>query len=182
MRAERMCGLARFVLGLTSTAEQTAATQWFERTLDDSAPRRLILPQAFLATDAQLVLYDNIAKGLVVVPGVIRRTLEQYLPFLASERILMEATKAGGDRQELHEAIRRHSHAATAQIRDGFQNDLVSRLSSDSLFASVDLAAAMDVKGLAGRAGEQVREFVSGPVATALEDCSHRAGESSLRV
>ncbi len=182
MRAERMCGLARFVLGLTSTAEQTAATQWFERTLDDSAPRRLILPQAFLATDAQLVLYDNIAKGLVVVPGVIRRTLEQYLPFLASERILMEATKAGGDRQELHEAIRRHSHAATAQIRDGFQNDLVNRLSSDSLFASVDLAAAMDVKGLAGRAGEQVREFVSGPVATALEDCSHRAGESSLRV
>ena len=124
MRAERMCGLARFVMGLLTTTEQTAATQWFERTLDDSAPRRLVLPQAFLATDAQLVLYANIAGGLVVVPGAIRRTLEQYLPFLSSERILMEGTKAGGDRQELHEAIRRHSHAATARIREGYDNDL----------------------------------------------------------
>ena len=111
MRAERMCGLARFVMGLLTTTGQTAATQWFERTLDDSAPRRLVLPQAFLATDAQLVIYANIAGGLVVLPGAIRRTLEHYLPFLASERILMEGTKAGGDRQELHEAVRRHSHA-----------------------------------------------------------------------
>ena len=182
MRAERMCGLARFVMGLLATAEQTAATQWFERTLDDSAPRRLVLPQAFLATDAQLVLYANIAGGLVVVPGAIRRTLEQYLPFLSSERILMEGTKAGGDRQELHEAIRRHSHAATARIRDGQDNDLAERLAADPLFAGIDLAAAMEVQGLAGRAAAQVGEFIAGPVAEALKACPHRAGESALRV
>ncbi len=182
MRAERMCGLARFVMGLLTTTEQTAATQWFERTLDDSAPRRLVLPQAFLATDAQLVLYANIAGGLVVVPGAIRRTLEQYLPFLSSERILMEGTKAGGDRQELHEAIRRHSHAATARIREGYDNDLAERLATDPLFASIDLAAAMEVQGLAGRAAAQVDEFLAGPVAEALKACPYRASESALRV
>jgi adenylosuccinate lyase len=182
MRAERMCGLARFVMGLLATTAQTAATQWFERTLDDSAPRRLVLPQAFLATDAQLVLYANIAGGLVVAPGAIRRTLEQYLPFLASERILMEGTKAGGDRQELHEAVRRHSHAATARIRDGQDNDLAERLATDPLFAGIDLAAAMEVQGLAGRAAAQVDEFIRGPVAEALRACPYRAGESALRV
>lgn len=182
MRAERMCGLARFVMGLLATTEQTAATQWFERTLDDSAPRRLVLPQAFLATDAQLVLYANIAGGLVVVPGAIRRTLEQYLPFLSSERILMEGTKAGGDRQELHEAIRRHSHAATARIRDGQDNDLAERLAADPLFAGIDLAAAMEVQGLAGRAAAQVDEFIAGPVAEALNACPNRANEAPLKV
>ncbi len=182
MRAERMCGLARFVMGLAATAAQTAATQWFERTLDDSAPRRLVLPQAFLATDAELVIFANIAGGLVVVPGVIRRTLEQYLPFLASERILMEGTKAGGDRQQLHEAIRLHSHAATARIRSGHDNDLTDRLAADPLFTGIDLAAAMEVQGLAGRAAAQVAEFVSGPVAEALKACPRRAEESSLRV
>ena len=169
-------------MGLLTTTEQTAATQWFERTLDDSAPRRLVLPQAFLATDAQLVLYANIAGGLVVVPGAIRRTLEQYLPFLSSERILMEGTKAGGDRQELHEAIRRHSHAATARIREGYDNDLAERLATDPLFASIDLAAAMEVQGLAGRAAAQVDEFLAGPVAEALKACPYRASESALRV
>jgi adenylosuccinate lyase len=182
MRAERMCGLARFVMGLLATTEQTAATQWFERTLDDSAPRRLVLPQAFLATDAQLVLYANIAGGLVVVPGAIRRALEQYLPFLSSERILMEGTKAGGDRQELHEAIRRHSHAATARIRDGHDNDLAERLAADPLFAGIDLAAAMEVQGLAGRAAAQVDEFIAGPVAEALNACPNRANEAPLKV
>ena len=182
MRAERMCGLGRFVMGLLTTTEQTAATQWFERTLDDSAPRRLVLPQAFLATDAQLVIYANIAGGLLVVPGAIRRTLEQYLPFLASERILMAGTTAGGDRQELHEAIRRHSHAATARMREGYENDLAARLASDPAFAGIDLEAAMEVKGLAGRAAAQVEEFVAGPVAEALRACPQRAGESALRV
>ena len=182
MRAERMCGLGRFVMGLLTTTEQTAATQWFERTLDDSAPRRLVLPQAFLATDAQLVIYANIAGGLLVVPGAIRRTLEQYLPFLASERILMAGTTAGGDRQELHEAIRRHSHAATARMREGYENDLAARLASDPAFAGIDLEAAMEVQGLAGRAAAQVEEFVAGPVAEALRACPQRAGESALRV
>ncbi len=182
MRAERMCGLGRFVMGLLTTTEQTAATQWFERTLDDSAPRRLVLPQAFLATDAQLVIYANIAGGLVVLPGAIRRNLEQHLPFLASERILMAGTTGGGDRQELHEAIRRHSHAATARMREGHDNDLAERLAADPAFKGIDLAAAMEVQGLAGRAAAQVDEFVSGPVAESLRACPQRAGESALRV
>jgi adenylosuccinate lyase len=182
MRAERMCSLGRFVMGLQPTAGQTAAVQWYERTLDDSAARRLVLPQAFLATDAQLVIYANIAAGLVVLPGGIRRNLEQHLPFLASERLLMAATTAGGDRQELHEAIRRHSHAATARIREGADNDLVERLAADPLFAGVDLAAAVTVEGLEGRAAAQVEEFLDGPVSEALAACPSRVAASDLRV
>jgi len=182
MRAERMCGLGRFVMGLAATAGQTAAVQWMERTLDDSAPRRLVLPQAFLATDAQLVIYANIAGGLVVLPGGIRRNLEAHLPFLASERLLMAGTTAGGDRQELHEAIRTHSHAATARIRAGHDNDLVARLAADPLFAGVDLEAAMDTRGLAGRASAQVEEFIAGAVRAALEDCPVRGPEAALKV
>ena len=182
MRAERMCGLGRFVMGLAATAGQTAAVQWMERTLDDSAPRRLVLPQAFLATDAQLVIYANIAGGLVVLPGGIRRNLEAHLPFLASERLLMAGTTAGGDRQELHEAIRTHSHAATARIRAGHDNDLVARLAADPLFAGVDLEAAMDTRGLAGRASAQVDEFIAGAVHAALEDCPVRGPEAALKV
>jgi adenylosuccinate lyase len=182
MRAERMCGLGRFVMGLAATAGQTAAVQWMERTLDDSAPRRLVLPQAFLATDAQLVIYANIAGGLVVLPGGIRRNLEAHLPFLASERLLMAGTTAGGDRQELHEAIRSHSHAATARIRAGHDNDLVARLAADPLFAGVDLEAAMDTQGLAGRAAAQVEEFIAGAVGIALEECPVRGPESALKV
>ena len=182
MRAERMCGLGRFVMGLSVTASQTAAVQWFERTLDDSAPRRLVLPQAFLATDAQLVLYTNIASGLVVLPGAITRNLESQLPFLASERILMAAAKAGGDRQTLHEAMRKHSHAATAGMREGKLNDLALRLAVDPLFAGIDLAQAMDRHGLAGRASAQVQEFIAGPVAGALASHPGRAGHATLRV
>jgi len=182
MRSERMCGLARFVMGLTATASQTAAVQWFERTLDDSAPRRLVLPQAFLATDAQLVIYANIAGGLVVLPGAIRRNLEHHLPFLASERLLMAAAKAGGDRQELHEALRRHSHATTARMREGHDNDLIARLATDPLFAGIDLVRAMDVPGLAGRASAQVQEFIAGPVRAALAASPTRPVESQLRV
>ncbi len=182
MRAERMCGLGRFVMGLAATAGQTAAVQWMERTLDDSAPRRLVLPQAFLATDAQLVIYANVAGGLVVLPGGIKRNLDAHLPFLASERILMVATKAGGDRQTLHEAIRTHSHAATARIREGYDNDLMARLAGDPLFTGVDLVAALETPGLAGRAAEQVEEFVHGAVRAALADCPGRAAESALRV
>lgn len=182
MRSERMCGLARFVMGFSATTSQTAAVQWFERTLDDSAPRRLVLPQAFLATDAQLVIFANIAGGLVVLPGAIRRNLEHHLPFLASERLLMAAAKAGGDRQELHEALRCHSHATTARMREGHDNDLISRLAADPLFAGIDLVQAMDVPGLAGRASAQVEEFIAGPVRTALAKCPLRAAESALRV
>ena len=182
MRAERMCGLARFVMGLQATAGQTAAVQWMERTLDDSAPRRLVLPQAFLATDAQLVIYANVAKGLVVLPGGIRRNLHDHLPFLAAEKILMAATTAGGDRQALHEALRTHSHAATARMREGHANDLAARLAADPLFDAIDLAAAMDTKDLAGRAAAQVEEFIGGAVRAALADCPARAPEAVLKV
>jgi len=182
MRAERMCGLGRFVMGLSATAGQTAAVQWMERTLDDSAPRRLVLPQAFLATDAQLVIYANIAGGLVVLPGAIRRNLEPHLPFLASEKILMAAAKAGGDRQTLHEAMRTHSHAATARMREGHDNDLAARLAADPLFAAVDLTSALDTRDLAGRASAQVEEFVGGAVKAALAECPARAPESALKV
>ncbi len=182
MRAERMCGLGRFVMGLAVTAGQTAATQWLERTLDDSAPRRLVLPQAFLATDAELVLYANIAGGLVVLPGGVRKNLEAHLPFLAAEKILMVGTQAGGDRQALHEALRTHSHAATAKIREGAANDLADRLAADPLFADVNLPAAMAADDLAGRAAEQVVEFVDSAVKAALADCPLRAPEAALNV
>jgi adenylosuccinate lyase len=141
-----------------------------------------VLPQAFLATDAQLVIYANIAGGLVVLPGGIKRNLDAHLPFLASERILMVASKAGGDRQTLHEAIRTHSHAATARIREGHDNDLVARLAADPLFKGIDLEAAMETRGLAGRAAEQVDDFVHGAVKAALADCPARAAESALKV
>ena len=177
-----MCGLARFVMGLATTAAQTAATQWLERTLDDSAPRRLVLPQAFLATDAQLVLLANIADGLVVVPGAVRRNLQAHLPFMASEKILMAATTAGGDRQALHEALRTHSHAATMHMREGGDNDLLERLAADPLFAAVDLAAALDSRDLAGRASAQVDEFVRGAVAAALAECPGRVPDAAVTV
>lgn len=182
MRAERMCGLARFVMGLTATASQTAATQWLERTLDDSAPRRLVLPQAFLATDAVLVLFADIAGGLSAVPGLIDANLRAYLPFLASERILMAATKAGGDRQALHEALRRHSHATTAAIRAGHPNDLADRLANDPLFSSLDLEAIMESSGLAGRAAEQVDAFLRGPVRETLARGPAAAAAAGVRV
>ena len=182
MRAERICSLSRFVMGLASTASQTAAVQWFERTLDDSAARRLVLPQAFLATDAVLVIYTNIARGLVVQDAIIEKNLRNDLPFLASERILMAGTTAGGDRQSLHEALRHHSHAATAEIRKGRPNDLLQRLKSDPLFASISLDSAMETSGLAGRAPQQVEDFIGGPVAETLALHTVRPKDASLRV
>jgi adenylosuccinate lyase len=161
MRAERICSLARFVMGLEPTAAATAATQWLERTLDDSAGRRLVLPQAFLAVDALLILYQNVAEGLVVYPQVIARNLEAELPFMASENILMAAVAAGGDRQDLHERIRRHSQAAAAMVKQqGVPNDLLERLGADPAFAAVDLDAALDPRKFIGRAPEQVDEFL----------------------
>jgi adenylosuccinate lyase len=162
MRAERICGLARFVISLESSVAQTAATQWLERTLDDSANRRLTLPQAFLAVDALLILYQNIAAGLEVRPAVIARHLAEELPFMAAENILMAAVSRGGDRQQLHEQIRRHSQAAAAVVKEeGKANDLLARLAGDAAFAGVDLAAATDVSRFVGRAPQQVDEFLA---------------------
>jgi adenylosuccinate lyase len=162
MRAERMCGLARFVMSLQSSAAATAATQWLERTLDDSANRRLVIPQAFLAIDAILILYENVASGLVVNERVIARHLEEELPFMATEAILMEAVERGGDRQDVHERIRRHSQAAADVVkRQGGTNDLLARLAGDRAFAGIDLAAALDPTKFVGRAPQQVDEFLA---------------------
>lgn len=170
MRAERICGLARFVISLESSAAQTAATQWLERTLDDSANRRLTLPQAFLAIDAMLLLYQNIASGLVVYPRVIAQHLQAELPFMATENILMAAVRGGGDRQALHERIRRHSLAAAAVVKqEGRENDLIARLQTDEAFAAVDWSAALDPARFVGRAPEQVDEYLRDVVAAIRE-------------
>ena len=162
MRSERICALSRFVMSLQSSPADTLATQWMERTLDDSANRRLVLPQAFLGIDAVLILYQNVASGLVVYPRVIARHLSEELPFMATENILMAAVAAGGDRQQLHEKIRRHSQAAGAVVKqEGKPNDLLERLAGDEAFAAVDLQAIMDAGRFVGRAPEQVDQFIA---------------------
>jgi adenylosuccinate lyase len=169
MRAERMCGLARFVIALEGSARETAANQWLERTLDDSVNRRLTLPQAFLAADGVLRLAINIARGLVVNSEVIDRNREQVFPFMATENILIAAVAAGGDRQQMHERIRQHSLAAAARLKagqDGMDNDLLTRLRGDPAFAGVDLDRVLAEGGFVGRAAEQVDEFIAGAVAT----------------
>ena len=162
MRSERMCSLARFAMNLPANLAQTVATQWLERTLDDSANRRLVLPQAFLAIDAILILYRNIVDGLVVYPKVIAKHLDEELPFMATEEILMAGVQAGGDRQELHERIRIHSQAAAQQVKEhGLQNDLLDRLRGDPAFAAADLSNAMEARRFVGRAPEQVDSFIT---------------------
>ena len=166
MRCERIGGLSRFVLSLQSSPPATHASQWMERTLDDSANRRLVLPQAFLAVDAVLLLYRNVAEGLVVYPEVIAKNLREELPFMATENILMAAVAAGGDRQDLHERIRQHSQAAATEVKQhGRANDLMQRLAADKAFAGIDLNAAVDPRTLTGRSPEQVDEFLSEVVA-----------------
>ena len=161
MRSERICSLARYVISMQSSPAATMATQWMERTLDDSANRRLVLPQAFLAIDAVLILYQNVASGLVVYPEVIAKNLREELPFMATENILMAAVAAGGDRQDLHERIRQHSQAAGAVVKqEGKPNDLLERLAGDEAFGGVDIDAAMDASQFVGRAPQQVDEFI----------------------
>lgn len=162
MRSERVCALARFVISLQSSAANTVATQWMERTLDDSANRRLVLPQAFLAIDAILVLLQNISAGLVVYPRVIGKNLQEKLPFMATENLLMAAVERGGDRQTLHEIIRVHSLDADATVKlEGKPNDLFERLATVPAFADADFAGALDPAQYVGRAPEQVDEFVA---------------------
>ena len=152
MRCERICSLARFVISLESSAAATAAVQWLERTLDDSANRRLVLPQSFLATDAVLILCQNVTNGLVVYPRVIGANLESELPFMATENILMAAVAAGGDGQDLHERIRRHSLASAAVVKnEGGKNDLMDRVAADPAFAKVDLKRVLDPAQFVGR-------------------------------
>jgi adenylosuccinate lyase len=169
MRSERICSLARFLMSLSANAAQTAAVQWLERTLDDSANRRLTIPQAFLAADAILNLAANVAAGLVVYPKTIAAAVAAELPFMATEEILMAAVRAGGDRQELHERLRRHSLlAAQAVKQEGRPNDLIERLKGDPAFAAVDLDGVLDPRRYVGRAPEQVDEFLAEHVGPAL--------------
>ena len=161
MRSERATALARLILSLATSPPQTAAEQWFERTLDDSANRRVVLPEAFLATDGLLRIIANIVSGLVVNKKVIHARVMAELPFIASENILMEAVKRGGDRQKLHETIRRHAHKAAAQIKDGQPNDLLDRLKADPNFAMLNFAKLLSPERYTGLAKQQSQMFVS---------------------
>jgi adenylosuccinate lyase len=172
MRSERINSLARFTLGLMPSSYQTTATQWMERTLDDSAHRRLTISQGFLAVDAILVLVKNVATGLVVNPKMIEARLMGELPFMAAEVLLMEGVKRGGDRQDLHENFRVASLEAGRRIKqEGKGNELVSLLAADPAWAmtEADITAILDPARFTGRAGDQVRDFLAGEVASALQ-------------
>ena len=163
MRAERITALARHIIALTMDPAFTAATQWLERTLDDSANRRIAIPEAYLATDAMLILMHNVTSGLVVRPAVIKRHLAEELPFMATEAILMHAVRAGGDRQALHERIRIHSIAAADRVKDhGESNDLADRIAADAAFglSRADVEGVLDPARHTGRAEQQVDAFL----------------------
>jgi adenylosuccinate lyase len=180
MRSERVCALARFVMSLQSSAAQTAAVQWMERTLDDSANRRLVIPQAFLGVDAILILLQNITSGLVVYPEVIRKNLNEELPFMATENILMEAVEKGGDRQDLHERIRQHSlDAADVVKKQGLPNDLLQRLLDDPAFLSVHVQSHLNQREFVGRAPEQVTDFLTAVIDPIRQRYPHAADLSA---
>ena len=167
MRSERICALARHVMALTQDASMTASTQWFERTLDDSANRRLSLPEAFLSLDAVLELYANIASNMVVYPKIIARHIDENLPFMATENIMMEAVRLGGDRQEIHERIRVHSQAAAYRMKaEGLDNDLLERIAGDDAFKMERgmLNELLDAKKYTGRAEEQTENVIANEI------------------
>ena len=169
MRCERTTALSRLVLSLATSPAMTASEQWLERTLDDSANRRIVIPEAFLAVDGILQILINVTGGLVVYPKVIAARVAAELPFMATENILMAAVKAGGNRQILHEKIRLHSHAAAAQVKKlGKPNDLIHRLKADIGFAKVDFDKILDPNKYIGRAPQQVDEFIKSVVTPIL--------------
>ena len=179
MRSERICALARFAMSLLDNCAHTSANQWLERTLDDSANRRLALSELFLSVDAILQLYLNVAAGLVVYPAVIRRNLLEELPFLASEHLMMEAVKAGGDRQSVHEALRVHAREAARVIKvEGGSNTLRERLAADPAFAAVAgrLDSLLEPARYVGRAPQQVLEYLAEEVDPLLARYADLAG------
>lgn len=185
MRSERVCSLSRYIMNLPGNAAATEANQWFERTLDDSANRRIVLPEAFLATDIVLSLLINITDGLQLWPKVIEKRVRAELPFMATENLLMEAVKHGGNRQELHEVIRRHSMAAVRRVKEeGAENDLLERLKNDPAFACIreQFDSLVNPRAFVGRAPEQVEEFLTGSIRPLLEkyrnELEKAAGES----
>jgi len=186
MRAERINSLARFVLSLEGNANQTHSVQYFERTLDDSANRRLVIPESFLATEAILILMENIATGLEVHPARIRARIDDELPFMATEALIVGAVESGGDRQQAHETIRTHSIAAARAMKDdGMKNDMLERLARDASFpvSSAELRASTDPRRFIGRAPEQVDEFLAGVVQPILDSAGEaRAVSEEVRV
>ena len=187
MRSERICALSRHVMALTQDASMTAATQWFERTLDDSANRRISIPEAFLATDAILNLYLNIVRGMTVYPKMAEKLLNDELPFMATENILMYCVKEkGGDRQALHEAIRQHSVAAAKQVKlSGAKNDLLDRILADPVFGltAEELAPLVDPAKFTGMAVSQTDTFLRTQAAPVLEKYRDLLGcEASVSV
>jgi adenylosuccinate lyase len=185
MRCERICSLARYVIDTATTSAHTAATQWLERTLDDSAVRRIALPESFLAIDGILMLVENVAKGLVVYPRVIQKKLREQLPFLATEEILMAGVAAGGDRQDLHERVRVHSRAAALAIKaEGRDNPLLDLITADPAFAAIrsKLPSLMDAARFVGRAPEQVDAFLRDEVEPRLAGTDPGTLASEIRV
>lgn len=180
MRSERMCSIGRFVIGLPAMAASTAANQWLERTLDDSAVRRLYLPQAFLGVDAALRIAINVVAGMTVNEGIVANNVAQELPFMATENLLMAAVAKGHDRQAVHERIRQHSMGVTASIKAGAtDNDLLERLRHDPVFAGVDVAREADPSRFVGCAPRQVDEFVSEVVDPIRERYAHLLNQSA---
>lgn len=185
MRAERIDSLARYVIVDALNPAITAATQWFERTLDDSANKRISVPEAFLSVDAILNIFINIASGLVVYPKVIEKHVLDELPFMATENIMMEAVKRGGDRQELHERIRVHSMEAGRQVKVyGLKNDLVDRIAGDPMFSlsREEILNVMEPSNYIGRAGEQVTEFIENEVKPRIKNAKTGEVHVELKV
>lgn len=186
MRSERISSLAKFVIALQQSTAMTASTQWFERTLDDSANKRLSLPQAFLAVDAILIIWKNVLDGLVVYPKMIEKHIMAELPFMSTEYIIMECVKNGGDRQELHERIRVHSMEAGRMVKvEGKENDLIERILNDKGF-NLDKERLLEIlapKNFIGFAPEQTEEFVNIEIKPILEKYRDRLGmDAALRV
>lgn len=186
MRSERISSLAKFVIALQQSTAMVASTQWFERTLDDSANKRLSLPQAFLAVDAILIIWNNIMEGLVVYDKIIEKHIMSELPFMATEYIIMECVKAGGDRQELHERIRVHSMEAGKQVKvEGKDNDLIDRIVNDDYFKldKAKLLSILEPKNFIGFAPEQTEKFIDIEIKPILEKYKNLLGmDSELKV
>ena len=186
MRTERMTALSRYVMSLPINTAMTAGTQWLERSLDDSANRRIVIPEAFLGVDGILNLYNNVSSNLVVYENMIKRRLDAELPFMATENILMECVKAGGNRQELHEKIRVHSMEAGKTVKiEGKENDLLERIANDAAFAAVKdkLSEIVNVENFIGFAPEQVDDFIAevlNPILTKNPDAAKIESEINV--
>ena len=181
MRCERICSLSRYLMADALNAPLTASVQWLERTLDDSANRRISIPEGFLCADAILRLTQNVTDGLHVNEKIVDKTIREYLPFLATENLLMEAVKRGGNRQELHEIIRRCSMEATAEMKEGRECDLLARLAAEKQFglSRDEMEAVLDPKLYTGRCAEQVTRFVA-KVRPLLEGIRETTAEINL--